>query len=199
MLNDLAGFFGSLLRGKRGRETVTSEWVAERWAQAFYAPEIVRDVGQRHGWSPASPEPFLALAALKLLGFSLGIQQKSVAAKLAPSLRKMITDKYAAELAHKYYEYTANPECGSHDFIMRLLALGGRLSDTFFANVHDGDTERPPPHWFAAKELCLFLLGGDGVPNPGEMMTYVEWLSGEVRSTKELFDELLAAGVDIVA
>ena len=81
--------------------------------------------------------------------------------------------------------------------LAEIMKLASTLTDAFYANSQS----RPPlpiPHWYAAKEVCMFLQSAHGVPNPEEVMRYVEFLSESMRGAKKVLDDLLDANVLIV-
>jgi hypothetical protein len=183
--------------GQKKNETMTSAYIAKRWAETF-SLKTLNVVREWHNLPPESPKPFLALAALSVLGFSIGIAQESVASKINQQIRDSITENYMLELVHKYFETAHEPKCELSYIIHELLALGKQISNVFFANANDRNHDKPPPHYYAAKALCSFLENGKEACNPEEVLTFAKDLQDGVISTKELFEEMLAIGIEFV-
>ena len=91
-----------------------------------------------------------------------------------------------------------NSQTHPREMLRGIYDLAQKVETAFFANADNRNTELPPPHWYAGKEVCLFLQHGNGVPNPGEIMTYGDYLQGTAIGTKKLFDDLLAANLEFV-
>lgn len=155
--------------------------------------QMVRDW---HGFSAEDPAPFLALASLRVAGFRIGSNQKSIVTRIDPQTIVATHHCLVGALVDKY-AIPQNPDCQPRVLVARLVELANKVTDVFYANANS-EPPLPIPHWYAGKEVCLFLQNGEGVPNPGEVMTYAEYLSSAMTGTKKLLDDLLAADVAFV-
>ena len=182
--------------GRRKRETVTTSWLGEKLAEGFYPAQTLQMVGGWHHLPADSPMPFLALASLHVAGVRIGCNQESIMRRVDQHIIVKVHHSLVAALVDKYAN-AHKPEPEPRALIPRLFDVANRVTDAFYTNANS----KPPlplPHWYAGKELCLFLLNGKGVPNPEEVMTYAEYLSVSIRATKQFLDGLLAADVALI-
>jgi hypothetical protein len=178
------------------KEAVTVSWVGEKLAELFDPAQMISTTRERHHLPPDDLKPFIALASLRMTGFEIGSSQESILSRVNKKILPKICLSFGAALIVRQAKRNDLFE-EQETLVESLLNLANRVTDVFYANSNS----KPPlplPHWYAGKEICLYLQGGKGVPNPGEIMTYVADLSTTILGTKELLDDLLAAGITFV-
>jgi hypothetical protein len=180
--------------GKRPRELVSADWMGEKLAEMFDPTPTLNVVIEAHPSSSSSDAPFLALGALRLVGFQLGAMQKSVVSRIEQPVMERIQLSYVGEIVKRYVD-SRSCRCDPRELIHQLLPMGRRVYDAFMDNRDRASSAGLHPAWFAAKEVCIFLSGGPEHLNPGEIMNYSEFLHDTIVETKKLFDELLDARV----
>lgn len=184
--------------GRRQRESLDTSLLGEKIAEMFAASSssITEFVRERHGLPRDDPRAFVAVASLRVAGFRIGSNQQSIVSRTDPHALAEVQRSLIGALIDKSIPHdrsTFRPfEC-----LAEVTSLAGMVTEAFYANA-DSKPPLPIPHWYAGKEVCMFLQGGDSVPNPGEVMTYAEFLSESMRATKKLLDELLDANILIV-
>lgn len=175
-------------------EDMSAERLGEKFAELLNPTTMLATVQE---WYPsAGPKAFVAVASLRIAGFRIGANQRTIVDSVDPrglaevhhSLIGMLVDK---SMAHD------DPAFGPYERVSEIMKLAVRLTEVFYANA-SSKPPKPIPHWFVGKEVCAFLQNGGGIANPEEIMTFAEFLSESMRATKQLLDELLDAGVRIV-
>jgi hypothetical protein len=182
--------------GQRERETVKASWLGEKIAEMFNSSSMLKHVREWHNLPEDDPRAFVAVASLRVTGFRIGSNQESVVSRVDPNSIAEIHHSIIGELIDKSMPHDS-PNFRPYDRLAEIMALAGKLTDIFYANAQS----RPPlpvPHWFVGKEVCLYLLNANEVPNPEEVMLFADFLSESMGTTKKLLDELLDANVLIV-
>jgi hypothetical protein len=171
--------------------------MGEKLAEMFDPVRSLDVVTDAHPSLSDKDAPFLALASLRLVGFQLGAMQESITSRIERPVMERMQLSYISALVKKYVD-SLSCTCSPSELIHQLLPLGKRVYDQFMDN-RDRASSGLHPAWFAAKEVCVFLIGGSEHLNPGEIMTYSEFLHDTIVETKKLLDELLDAKVGFTA
>jgi hypothetical protein len=180
--------------GRSKRESVTAEWLGEKFAELLSPSAILATVQE---WHPsAGPRAFVAVASLRVAGFRIGSNQQSIVRKVDSRPLAEVHHSMIGALIDKSLPHD-DPDFRPNERASEIMKLAGILTDVFYANA-SSKPPQPIPHWFAGKEVCAFLQNGGGVPNPEEIMIFAEFLSESMGATKSLLDELLDARIKIV-
>jgi len=176
-------------------EVVSADWLGEQFAALLNPASMLAIVQERY--PSADTKVFVAVASLRVAGFRIGSNQRSIVEKVDRSALAEVHHSLIGALVDKSISHD-NPAFKPYERVAEIMKLTGMLTDLFYANA-SSKPPQPIPHWFVGKEACMFLQNGAGVPNPEEIMLFAEFLSNSMGATKNLFDELLDVGVSIRA
>ncbi len=176
---------------------VNAEWTGETLAEILDPASALRALLETHPSLADKDEPFLALAALRLVGFQLGAMQNSITTRIEHPVMERIQLSYIAALVKRYTTSLTGPSDPAR-LIQRLLPLARKVYEAFMSNRERAQEAGLHPVWFAGKEICLFLTGDPERINPEEIMNHGQFLHDTIVETKKLFDQLLDKGIRFV-
>ena len=182
--------------GKRKGETAKADWVGEQLAEMLDPESALEEVRTRYHLSPRDLRPFLALASLSVAGARIGMNQKSIVGHVDRDTIVIIHHSFCSALVLNFGN-RHQPEQSPQELVFELVKLANKVTDTFYAHS-ESKPPLPLPHWFACKEIVVYLQNGEPASNPEHLMIYSEYLSISMRTTKVFVDELLARNISII-